>query len=121
MDEEKINQTLEIILPNQAQFYADLQKNQETNKEAEKRVGVLERATVNLYNAQTKTNETVEKVAVTVDSLAGQVKGLLLAQKQTDERLKETDERLRETNERLNAVIFMAEKYFSRDNGKSEN
>ena len=114
MDEEKINKTLEIILQNQAQFYADLQKMQETNKEAEKRVSVLERATVNLYNAQAKTNEAIEKtsatvneLAVKVDGLTDKVEGLILSQKETDER--------------LSAVIFMAEKFFSRNNGKSEN
>jgi uncharacterized coiled-coil DUF342 family protein len=106
MDENKINKTIEIILQNQAQFYADLQMLQETNKEAEKRVSVLERAAVNLFNAQTKTNETVDKLADKVDELVN-------AQK-------ETDERLRETDERLNAIIFMAEKFFGRNNGTSE-
>ncbi|CAN5648902.1 hypothetical protein BH24ACI2_BH24ACI2_09320 [soil metagenome] len=106
MDEEKINKTIEIILQNQAQFYADLQLLQETNKEAEKRVSVLERAAVNLYNAQTKTNETVDKLADKVDGLADKVDALADAQKETDER--------------LNAVIFMAEKFFGSQNGDSE-
>lgn len=107
MDDEKINKTIEIILKNQAQFYADLQMLQVTNKEAEKRVSVLERAAVNLYNAQTKTNETVDKLADKVDGLADKVDVLVSAQKETDER--------------LNAVIFMAEKFFSGNNGDSEN
>ena len=113
MDDEKINKTIEIILQNQAQFYADLQLLQEAHKEAEKRTGVLERAAVNLYNAQTKTNETVDKLADKVDGLAEKVDKLVSSQK-------ETDERLRETDERLNAVIFMAEKFFGKNNGDSE-
>jgi MinD-like ATPase involved in chromosome partitioning or flagellar assembly len=99
MDEEKINKTIEILLQNQAQFYANLQMMQETNKDAEKRVSVLESATVNLYNATTKTNETIDKLAGNVDELVD-------AQKETDER--------------LNAVIFMAEKFLGNQNGKSE-
>ncbi len=106
MDDEKIYKTIEIILQNQAQFYADLQMLQETNKEAEKRVSVLERATINLFNVVTKTSETVEKLSEKVDKLA--------------DSQKETDERLRETDERLNAVIHMAEKFFGNQNGKSE-
>jgi CRISPR/Cas system CSM-associated protein Csm2 small subunit len=106
MDEEKINKTIEILLQNQAQFYANLQMIQDTNKDAEKRISVLERATVNLYNATTKTNETVDKLAGVVDELVA-------AQK-------ETDERLRETDERLNAVIFMVEKFLGGQNGKPE-
>lgn len=98
MNEDKINQTIEIILQNQAQFYADLQMLQEANKEAEKRAVILERAVVNLYNAQTKTNETVEKLADKIDGLAD-------AQKETDER--------------LNAVIFTAEKFFGKNGGKT--
>lgn len=103
MDEEKINNTIESLLQNQAQFYANLQMMQEANKDAEKRISVLERATVNLYNATTKTSETVDKLAEKIDKLA--------------DSQKETDERLRETDERLNAVIFMVEKFLSGQNG----
>lgn len=113
MDEDKINKTIEILLQNQAQFYANLQMLQETNKDAEKRIEVLERATVNLYNAVTKTSETVDKLANKVDVLTDKVDKLAEAQK-------ETDVRLRETDERLNAVIFMVEKFLSSQNGKSE-
>lgn len=106
MDEEKIDKTIEIILQNQAQFYADLQMLQETNREAEKRVSLLERVALSLVDAQMKTNETIDKLADKVDGLADKVEVLVSAQKETDER--------------LNAVIFMAEKFFGRNNGKSE-
>jgi hypothetical protein len=106
MDEDKINKTLEILLQNQAQFYANLQEIQQIQKESEKRIGVLERASVNLFNALTKTNENVDK--------------LVESQKETDERFRVTDERLRETDERLNAVIIMVEKFLSSQNGNSE-
>ncbi len=107
MTGEDVEKAVETLLQNQAQFYANLQEIQEIQKESEKRISVLERATVNLFNAIIKTNETVSELAV--------------AQKETDARLRETDERLRETDERLNAVIYMAEKFFSGNNGKSEN
>ena len=114
MTNKEVEKAVEILLQNQAQFYANLQEIQEIQKESEKRTVVLERATVNLFNAMTKTNETVDKLSEKVDKLA-------VAQKETDKRLRETDGRLRETDERLNAVIFMAEKFFSGNNGKSEN
>ncbi len=113
MDDNKIERTIEIILQNQAQFYADLQamrevnrQIQETQAEAEKRTNVLERVCLNLYNV------TVEQ-GKNVSQLTEDVKELRVAQS-------ETDVRLRETDERLNAVIIMAEKFFSNRNGNSE-
>ncbi len=120
MDNDKIERTIEIILQNQAQFYADMQMIQEAQKESEKRVSVLERATVNLFNAITKTNETVDRLSEKVDKLADAQKETDEHFRETDERFRETDERFRETDERLNAVIIMAEKFFSRQNGNSE-
>ena len=106
MDDEKLKKTMEFILDNQAQFYADLQQVQETNKqiqesqkEAEKRVNVLERVSLNLYNT------TVEQ-GKNIGQLTEDIKELREAQKSTDGR--------------LNAVIFMAEKFFSGENGKKK-
>lgn len=106
MNDEKLQRTVEFILQNQAQFSVDIQKLQETQREAEKRGNVLERVSLNLYNT------TVEQ-GKNIAQLTEQVRELRAAQK-------ETDGRLRETDERLNAVIFMAEKFFSRNNGDSE-
>lgn len=106
MDNDKIEKTIEIILENQAQFYTDLQEMKEIQKEAEKRVSVLERISLNLYNTTVEQGKHIAQVS-------GDIKELREAQK-------ETDERLRETDERLNAVIFMAEKFFSKNNGDSD-
>lgn len=100
MDDDKIERTIEITLRNEAQFYSHLQAIQKVQKESEKCISVLERASVNLFNALTKTNETVEKLSKKIGNLAD-------AQKKTDER--------------LNAVIIKAEKFFSNRNGNSEN
>ncbi len=106
MDDNKIERTIEIILQNQAQFYADLQAMREVNKqiqetqaEAEKRTNVLERVCLNLYNT------TVEQ-GKNISHLTEDVKELRVAQSETDER--------------LNAVIIMAEKFFSNRNRNSE-
>lgn len=106
MNEDKIDKTIEIILQNQAQFYADLQQIQETNKQiqevqkkAEKRVNVLERVSLNLYNTTVEHGKNIAQ-------LTEEIRELRAAQKETDER--------------LSAVIFMAEKFFSRNNGDSE-
>ncbi len=50
MDDEKLEKTIEFILNNQVQFTVDIQKMQETQKEGEKRVNILERVCLNLYN-----------------------------------------------------------------------
>ena len=110
---------------------SELQQTQELQKEFQKnfesRVVNLEQASTNLIEAVKQTNETVKEVSRNVDELSKNVDELSKnvgelrsAQKETDERLRETDERLRETDERLNAVIYMAEKFFSRGNGNPE-
>lgn len=103
MDNEKLDKTIEFILNSQAQFSADNQQLQEDllnfQKTTDKRFNALERATVNLYNL------TIE-ISANIKDLSLGVKELRDAQKETDER--------------LNAVIFMAEKFFGGNNGKSE-
>ncbi len=103
MDDEKLDKTIEFILNNQAQFSANNQQLQEDLREfqktADKRFNALERATVNLYNL------TIE-ISANIKDLSSDVKQLRESQKETDER--------------LNAVIFMAEKFFGSQNGKSE-
>ena len=124
MSDEELKKAMEFVLSNQAQFYADLQQIQETNKEiqeankqiqkqqqetdrqlqefqkdAEQRFGVLERATVAMLDSTVENGKNIAEL--TVD-----IKELREAQKATDER--------------LNAVIFMAEKYFSGENGKKK-
>jgi DNA repair ATPase RecN len=103
MDDEKLDKTIEFILNNQAQFSANNQQLQEYLREfqktADKRFNALERATVNLYNL------TIE-ISANIKDLSSDVKQLRESQKETDER--------------LNTVIFMAEKFFGSQNGKSE-
>ncbi len=99
MDNDKIEKTIEIILQSQAQFYADLQEMKEVQKEAEKRVSVLERVSLNLYNTSVEQGKNIAQVS---------------------EDIRELREAQKETDERLNAVIYMAEKYFSRNNGDSD-
>ncbi len=120
MDNERLDKTIEFILNNQAQFYADLQQVQETNKqiqetqkEAEKRVNVFERVCLNLYNTTVEHGKQISENGKQIAELTTDIKELRDAQS-------ETDKRLRETDERLNAVIVMAEKFFGSQNGKSE-
>lgn len=99
MDEEKFQRAIDIILQNQAQFYSDLQQLQEGQKEAKKRADVLERVSLNLYNSSVEQGKNIAE-------LTGDIRELRDVQKETDER--------------LNAVIFMAEKFFGGQNGKSK-
>jgi len=59
MDDEKLEKTIEFILNNQAQFTVDIQKMQEAQKEGEKRVNVLERVCLNLYNASVEQKDAI--------------------------------------------------------------
>jgi uncharacterized coiled-coil DUF342 family protein len=113
MDDEKLQKTIEFILENQAQFYADLQQIQETQKEAEKRVNVLERVCLNLYNTMIEEGKHIAELREAQQETDARFK-------ETGARFKETDERFRETDERLNAVILMAERFLDGQNGKSE-
>ena len=106
MDDEKLEKTIEFILNNQAQFTVDIQKMQEAQKEGEKRVNVLERVCLNLYNASVEQKDAIAEQTKNINQLSADVKELRDGQKETDER--------------LNAVILMAEKFFSGENGNSK-
>ena len=106
MDDEKLDKTIEFILNSQAQFTADIQKLQETQQEAEKRTNILERVCLNLYNTSVEHGKQISENGKQIAELTNDIKELSKAQKETDER--------------LNAVIFMAEKFFGSQNGKSE-
>jgi len=113
MDDEKLEKTIEFILNNQAQFTVDIQKMQEAQKEGEKRVNVLERVCLNLYNASVEQKDTI---AGQNQAIAGQTKNI----NKLSSDVRELREGQKETDERLNAVILMAEKFFSRENGNSK-
>ncbi|MBA4183961.1 MAG: hypothetical protein H0X49_08105 [Acidobacteria bacterium] len=103
MDDEKLEKTIEFILNNQAQFTVDIQKMQEAQKEGEKRVNVLERVCLNLYNASVEQKDAIAEQTKNFNRLSADVKELREGQKETDER--------------LNTVILMAERFFSGENG----
>jgi CRISPR/Cas system-associated endonuclease Cas3-HD len=105
MDDEKLERTIQFILNNQAQFTVDVQKLQETQKEAEKRTNVLERAVLNLYNTSVETTKNIQQLTESQKQLTADISKLRESQKETDGR--------------LNAVILMVERYLSRENGKS--
>lgn len=117
MDDEKLEKTIEFILNNQAQFTVDIQLLQEANREAEKRLSVLERATVNLYNSLTETNKNVGTVAEKVDLLSDKVDLLSDKVDLLSNKVDKLADSQKETDERLNAVSLMAEKFFSGENG----
>ncbi|MBA3694481.1 MAG: hypothetical protein H0W77_13770 [Acidobacteria bacterium] len=106
MDDEKLEKTIEFILNNQAQFTVDIQKMQEAHKEGEKRVNVLERVCLNLYNACVEQKDAIAEQTKNINQLSADIRELREGQ--------------RETDERLNAVILMAEKFFSGENGNSK-
>jgi hypothetical protein len=105
MNEKKFEKAIDVLLQQQAQFYADLGELKEIQKEAEKRVNVLERVSLNLYNTSVEQHSSIVEQGKNIARVTDDIK-----------RLSESQQ---ETNERLNAVIFMAEKFFG-GNGKSK-
>jgi len=111
MDEEKFQRAIDIILEQQATFYSGLQELQEIQKGAEKRTNVLERVCLNLYNSSVEQHNTTVEQGKNIAQLSVDIREMREAQRKTDEQMRDTDGR-------LNAVIFMAEKFFS---GETEN
>ncbi len=106
MDDEKLEKLLENLRQNRAQFLDGLQKMQDVQmgmqivqKESENRIGDLETIMVSLINVTMQNSKMVDKLGEKVDKLADVP---------------------RKTDERFDAVIFIAEKYFSRNNGDSD-
>lgn len=110
MDDEKLQKTIEFILNNQAQFTVDIQKTQEAHREAEKRIGTLERVSLNLYNASVEQGKVIAQLSEETRR----------AHENHEKEMNEIRVVHKETDERLNAVILMAEKFFSGENGNQK-
>ena len=110
MDDEKLQKTMEFILNNQAQFTVDIQKIQESHKEAEKRVGTLERVSLNLYNASVEQGKIIAQLSEEVRK----------THEIHEEEMSDIRANQKETDERLNAVILMVEKFLGNQNGGSK-
>ena len=104
MNDEEMQQKMEFIINQQAQFAVDIQQ---------------------LRESQSKLTDAVIGVVGVVGKLAEQVEEIAEAQKRTDEKFielaesqKRTDAKLAETDERLNIFINAVERYISeRRNG----
>ena len=110
MNDEKLEKTIEFILNNQAQFTVDIQKLQETQKEGEKRVNVLERVCLNLYNSSVEQGKNITQLSEETKKM----------HEIHEKEMSEIHANQKETDERLNAGILMAEKFFSGENGNSK-
>ncbi len=108
--DEKIQRQMDFIIEQQAQFSVDIEKIQQS-------IGTLESVVTRLANASlNRLEENEEKIALLIDAQ--------LRTEQKIEKLTDSQQKLSElqqtTDERLNAVIFMFEKFISRENGNSE-
>ncbi len=101
--DEKIQRQMDFIVEQQAQFSVDIEKIQRS-------IGTLESVVTLLANASlNRLEENEEKIALLID-----------AQLRTEQKIEKLTESQQSTDERLNAVIFMFEKFISRENGNSE-
>ena len=108
--DEKIQRQMDFIVEQQAQFSVDIEKIQQS-------IGTLESVVTRLANASlNRLEENEKKIALLIDAQ--------LRTEQKIEKLTDSQQKLSElqqtTDERLNAVIFMFEKFISRENGNSE-
>ena len=99
MDDKKFQKAIDIMLQQMATTHATGEETKEKQKEHEKRINGLERAAINLYNISVEQGKNITNESKNIAELR---------------------EAQKETNERLNAVIYMAEKFFSGQNGKSK-
>jgi uncharacterized coiled-coil protein SlyX len=113
MDDEKFQKAIDILLKQQAATHAGAEMTKEEQKDHAKRINVVERAIINLYNVSVKQGDSIERQA---DAISQQAESIAKQSEQIDALVAAQ----KETNERLNAVIFMAERYFSGQNGKSK-
>ena len=113
MDDKKFQKAIDIMLQQMATTHATGEETKEKQKEHEKRINGLERAAINLYNATIKQGEHIDKQGEHIDKQGEQIDKISAD-------LEKVVEVQKETNERLNAVIFMAEKYFSGENGSKK-
>ena len=101
--DEKIQRQMDFIVEQRAQFSVDIEKIQQS-------IGTLESVITRLANASlNRLEENEEKIALLID-----------AQLRTEHKIEKLTESQQSTDERLNAVIFMFEKFISRENGNSK-
>jgi hypothetical protein len=94
---------MDFIVEQRAQFSVDIEKIQQS-------IGTLESVVTRLANASlNRLEENEEKIALLID-----------AQLRTEQKIEKLTESQQSTDERLNAVIFMFEKFISRENGNSK-
>lgn len=110
MDDKKIQKALDILLQQQATTHDAGEETKEKQKEHEKRINRLERATINLYNASVEHGKHLAEQSKEIAQVNDSIKEMREARREAQ----------KETDGRLNAVIFMAEKFFSGQNGKSK-
>ncbi len=113
MNEKKFEKAIDVLLHQQAQLSSGIT---EIKEDTLKRLNILERVSLNLYDVSVEQGKLVTEQGKVVAE-----QGKNIAQIIAD--FAELNESLKETNERLNIVIFMAEKYLGGDgksNGKSK-
>lgn len=107
MTNEEMQNKMQFIIEQQAQFAVNIQRLEEAQIRTEG-------AIVAIVNIVGKLTEAQERTEIKLAELAE-------AQKLTDARLSETNEALVETNERLNTFINVVERFISEGrNGKSQ-
>jgi len=104
MDEKKFQKAIDILLKQQAANHAGGEMTKEELKDQAKQINVLERAVINHYNTSVKQGENIDRQSKSIEKRGKRIDKLIAAQQHT--------------NERLDAVIFMAEKYFSGEKRK---
>lgn len=99
--DERIQRQMDFIVEQQAQFLTDIERLEGSIATLESVITRFADATLNRFE------ENEEKIAMLVD-----------AQLRTEQKIEKLVESQQSTDERLNAVIFMFEKFISRENGK---
>ncbi len=111
MTHEEMERAIEFILKQQAQFTMNIQKLEEAQSNAERRMDRMEGAFVGLVNL----------IGDSQKQTQAQISEIAQAQKRTEAALAETNERVAEISERLNSFIVVVERYINKNqNGSSQ-
>jgi hypothetical protein len=87
MTNEEIQKVMEFIIKQQESFAESMEQLRDSHVRAEERIGILERAAVNLYNTTAQIGKAQEVLTVKMTELADKMAELAEAQAHTDQRL----------------------------------
>jgi DNA repair ATPase RecN len=103
MSSEEMRRTMEFIVQQQAEAWSSIQSLKEIVREHSAQIEKNSAQIAQLGERVSEVTNLLLRLGRATDEMG----------RQTDERFRQTDERFRQTDERINALIALADRYFS--------